>query len=164
MAKAVTGYSRQQIVVHWVIVALVVLMFLALDGVEKAFRAGQETGVYTLTFVAIAHFATGSTILGLTMWRLSLRTGRGVPPPPEGEPEVLAKLSKAAHLAFYGILFLLPVTGGVAWGTRSAQAAEVHGILQTLLLILIAGHVGAVAVHQFVWKTNLLSRMKRPEV
>ena len=163
MARQVTGYSKQQIVLHWVVVGLVALMILGHGGVEAAFEQGQETGVYTLTIPAIMHFVVGSTILGLTMWRLSLRSGRGVPPPPEGEPEVFRKLSHAAHLAFYGILFALPVTGGVAWGTGSGQAAELHEILKTLLLVLIAGHVGAVVVHQRVWKTGLLDRMRRPE-
>lgn len=163
MAKTVAGYSKHQIVVHWVVVVLVAMMILGHGGVEAAFERGQETGTYTLTIPAIGHFVVGSTILLLTMYRLSMRSGRGVPPPPEGEPAIFARLSKAAHLSFYGILLLLPATGGIAWGTQSAQAATVHWYLKTALLILIVGHVAAALIHQFVWKTNLLDRMRRPE-
>ena len=31
-----------------------------------------------------------------------------------------------------------------------------------VLLLLIIAHVGAVAVHQLVWKTGLITRMMRP--
>jgi cytochrome b561 len=36
-------------------------------------------------------------------------------------------------------------------------------VLRAVLLLLIVAHVGAVAVHQFVWKTGLIRRMTRPE-
>ncbi|MBF9056795.1 hypothetical protein HKCCA1065_09330 [Rhodobacterales bacterium HKCCA1065] len=36
-----------------------------------------------------------------------------------------------------------------------------HEVLKSLLMLLVLVHVGAVLVHQFVWKTNIMQRMKR---
>ena len=59
-------------------------------------------------------------------------------------------------------LFALPLTGAVAWATVSETMGEVHEALRGLLLILILAHIGAVVVHQLVWKTGLITRMTRP--
>lgn len=159
-----TGYTKPQIVLHWVTVALVLAQFLFHDGIADAFDKGLEAGAgaMTLTLPAAMHLGGGMIILGLTIYRLFLRTSDGTPPPPEGEPGWAALASKGAHLAFYGLLFLLPVTGAVAWAQRSEAAGNAHEVLRALLFFLILAHVGAVLMHQFVWKTGLIRRMMRP--
>lgn len=162
MAEA-AGYTRAQIRLHWAVLVLLIPQYVLHDGVAGAFDAGIESGSMTLTAPAIGHMALGLVILLLVFWRIALRTEHGVPPPPAGEPGWAKAAAKAVHAAFYGVLILLPVTGGLAWGTASEDVGAVHEALRAGLLALIALHVGAVAVHQFVWKTGLLDRMRRPE-
>jgi cytochrome b561 len=157
------GYSRMQITLHWVVAVLVALQFVLHDGIADAYDTAQETGVYAMSVPVVGHIAGGALILMLACWRLILRNDRGVPPPPEGEPEPFRRASHVAHLAFYALLILLPVTGALAWGGRIAPASDAHEVLKTLLLVLIVAHVGAVALHQLVWKTGLLKRMMRAQ-
>lgn len=161
MAK--TGYSRLQIRLHWTVVGLVTLMFVMHDGIANAFDAGMDSGMLQISPPVIGHFVGGALILFLTMWRFQIRNEQGVPPASDGEPALFARLSKIAHLAFYVILFLLPMTGAVAWGNASAQASFAHEILRAVLFFLIIGHVGAVLIHQIIWKTGVITRMIRPD-
>ena len=155
------SYSRQQILLHWIIVALVALQYLLHEGMSDAFEAVEDGGLPEATALASGHIFGGFVVFALTLWRLQLRLTHGVPPAPEAEPETFRTISKAAHWAFYGLLILLPISGAVAWFRASEAAGEVHEVLRALLLALIAAHVGAVLVHQFVWKTNLGARMVR---
>ena len=159
---AVKGYSRAQIRLHWAVMILVVLQFLLHDGIANAFDEGLEAGTLTISAPVIGHFVGGLLITFLVIWRFMLRQERGVPPPPEGEPAVFSMAGRAAHAGFYVILLLLPATGAIAWGSASAGASLAHEILRAALFFLILAHIGAVAVHQFVWKTGLLQRMITP--
>lgn len=156
------GYTKMQVRLHWLTVALVALQFLLHEGMSDAYDRATETGVYALSAPVIGHAAGGALILLLTLWRLMLRNEHGAPPPPAGEPALFAALSVWAHRGFYALLIVLPITGAAAWGGQSELAGEAHEVLKTLLLILILAHVGAVVVHQFVWKTGLFDRMRVP--
>jgi cytochrome b561 len=158
-----TGYSRTQIALHWVVVVLVALQFLLNDGISNAYDLAEETGVYAISALVVAHIVGGGLILLLTCWRLILRNDRGTPPSLEGEPELFGRLSRIAHLAIYGLLVLVPITGALAWGGQMAPAAEAHEVLTTLLLLLVLAHVAAAAVHQLVWKTGLMARMMKAQ-
>ena len=157
-----TGYTRAQITLHWVTVILVALQYLFHEGISDAFEAGLEAGRLSLTAPAALHIATGSAILVIAIWRLAIRSGRGAVLAPEAEPAWAAALSVWAHRGFYVLLILLPVTGGLAWGLASAAMGEAHEVLRGLMILLILAHVGAVVVHQLVWRTGVLARMTRP--
>jgi len=157
------GYSRAQITLHWVVMALVALQYLLHEGIADAYEIAEETGQYALSAPVIGHIIGGALILLLACWRLILRHDRGTPPPPEGEPEAFRKIGHLAHLALYALLIALPVTGALAWGGRIEAAGEAHEVLKTLLLVLILAHLGAVGMHQLVWKTGILRRMMRAE-
>ncbi|NKX43405.1 cytochrome b [Roseicyclus persicicus] len=159
--KNPSGYSQLQITLHWVVVVLVALQFLLHDGISDAYDIARDTGIYALSAPVLGHIAGGALILLLACWRLILRNDRGVPPPPAGEPALFRRLSHVAHLALYGLLILLPVTGALAWGGQMAPAGLAHEVLKTLLMLLVLAHIGAVAVHQLVWKTGLMKRMMK---
>lgn len=157
-----TGYSRLQIRLHWATAILVALQFVFHEGISTAYDRAVETGVYAPSFAVMAHSLPGVVILILTIWRFSLRRSHGAPLPREGEPAIFKKLSHLAHMGFYGLLVLLPLSGMAAWGGQIEAAGEVHEILKTLMLLLIIAHIIAALIHQFVWKTNLMDRMRRP--
>ena len=159
----VQGYTRLQIRLHWAVVILVALQMIFHEGMSTAFSAGMKAGDLTFSTPVILHFIGGSAITGLVLWRLMLRQERGVPAAPEGEPDLFKKLSKIGHWGFYIVLIGFPLTGALAWGSANAGAANIHEILKKVLIGLIAVHVGAVILHQFVWKTNLIDRMKTPD-
>lgn len=157
------GYSRQQIILHWVVALLVVLQFVLHEGIADAYDVAEDTGVYAMSAPVIGHIIGGALILLLACWRLILRNDRGTPPAPAGEPEVFRKAGHAAHLALYGLLIALPVTGALAWGGQMEAAGEAHEVLKTLLMLLVLAHIGAVVLHQLVWKTGILKRMMRAQ-
>lgn len=156
------GYTRTQILLHWATVGLVALQYLLHDGVSSAYDRALETGDYVLSAPVALHAGGGMAILILAVVRLLLRKEQGVPAAPAGEPPLFQAASKAAHLGFYALLFLLPISGAIAWGGRAEGAGSAHEALKTLLLVLIVAHVGAVVIHQVVWKTGLMRRMMTP--
>jgi cytochrome b561 len=158
-----TGYTRSQIALHWGVAVLVALQYLLHNGMSDAYDMAEETGLYAMSVPVIAHIVGGGLILILTCWRLILRNERGAPPPPAGEPDAFRKVSHVAHLALYAVLILLPVSGALAWGGQMAAAGEAHDLLKTLLMLLIIAHIGAVALHQLVWKTRLMARMMKAQ-
>lgn len=159
---SVTGYSRAQIRLHWAVVVLLVLQYVLSGWIADAFEQGVQAGTMRLTPGAIVHMVGGALILLLAFWRLALRQELGAPPPPEADPPWQKALARGTHLTLYALLILLPVTGGVAWGTASAGAAVVHGLLKTLLLLVIALHVVGALYGQFVQRSGVLARMMRP--
>jgi cytochrome b561 len=156
------GYTGLQIVLHWVTVGLVVLQYLLHDGVVAAFDRGLESGTMAFTGAAVGHMAGGALILGIAIWRLLLRSEFPPPPPPAGEPAWATWLAPLVHLVFYLLLVALPFTGALAWGLASEFMGDLHEALRAALLFLIVAHVGAVILHQAVWKTGLIARMTRP--
>ena len=157
-----SGYTALQIGLHWVTAGLVALQYLLHEGVATAFDEGLETGAMGFTSGAVLHMALGALILGLASWRLILRSERPSPPPPEGEPAWAAWLSPLVHRIFYALLLALPITGALAWGMASEFMGDIHEALRAALLFLIVAHVGAVILHQALWKTGVLTRMTRP--
>lgn len=158
-----TGYSRVQIRLHWIVAVLVALQFLLHDGVEDAYERARDTGQYILSLPAIAHFASGMIIFLLVVWRILIKKDRGTPAAPAGEPEIFARLSTLAHLAMYVLLLAMPFSGVMAWGGQMQIAGWGHELASKLLFALVVLHIGAALVHQFVWRTGLLTRMMRPE-
>jgi cytochrome b561 len=161
MSKRVApqGYSLAQIVLHWTITALVVFQLTVNEGVQDAFKDRAEGGQPEGDLAAALHIAVGLAILGLTIVRLAIRVRRGAPEAHRSNPPLVNFIGHAAHVALYGFLIGMPVTGAIAWFTGLELSAEVHEIGRLVLLPLIAAHVlGALAEH-FVFKTNSLVRM-----
>jgi cytochrome b561 len=159
LAKS-TAFSPTQKALHWTVVVLLILQEFVFDsGMGKYFHAHADgkPGAYTTT--SVIHILIGCTVLLLAAWRLGLRATHGTPPAPEGKPMIFAMLSELAHIALYLLLFIIPLTGLIAWVFKYDPLTDVHSLLTNLLLVLVGIHVAAVAVHQFFWKTKLISRM-----
>ncbi len=157
-----TGYSRSQILLHWAVAALIAAQFLFSEGIEDAWRSLRQGVEPVFDPMILAHVAGGVLIGVFVVWRLVLRFTRGAPPPPEQEAPLLKLAAHAMHWTLYALMLGLVATGGAAWFGGVGAATGLHGALAPMLMILSLLHVAAALFHQFVLKTNLLARMKRP--
>lgn len=158
-----TGYSRTQILLHWIIAALMGAQFLFSDFIGEAWD-NIERGIENAPTVLVAsHIFGGIAILVLGLLRLTVRMKRGAPLPPEEEHPTLKKLAHLTHLALYALMIVLPISGLMAWFGGVDLAAEGHEVLTSLLMILVGAHIAGALYHQFILKNGLMMRMKSPE-
>ncbi len=157
------AYSRTQVALHWVIVALVAAQYLLHGGIEAAW-AGRLDGSLPNEPFPNPHAIVGIIILGLTIWRVAMRLRVGVPVLPVEEPQVLKLIAKVTHLAFYVLLIAMPISGALAWVIGLEAPAEAHEVAAKLMLALIALHIIGALVQQFVLKTTVMERMSPKRV
>ncbi|NBZ88218.1 cytochrome b [Stagnihabitans tardus] len=158
----VQGYSRLQIILHWVVGVLILYQLLMGEDMKPLWDELQRNGSYTMTLGGLLHILFGVLILALVLWRLVLRLTRGVPDAPDSTP-AMETAAKIGHLAIYALMIGLPVTGLLAFFAGIDILAELHeGPLKALLWVLILGHVVMALYHQFVLKDGLLDRMRTP--
>ncbi len=158
------SYSVSQRVLHWAMFLLIGFNLIFSDGMEHWNRLVRRGETVTPDDVAAAniHAYVGIAILCLAVLRLVLRLTQGAPDAPAEEPAIFRLASKLAHGAFYLLFFLMPLSGIAAYYFGVPQAGFLHGgPMKVLFWVLIVGHVAAVAVHQFYWKTPVLSRMTK---
>jgi len=155
-----SSYSRTQIMLHWGIAILILVQMVSKFAIGPAWDAiekGQEiTGI-----TPILHVIPGISVLLLVIVRLILRFRHGVPEAVEGGSPLQEKAAKAAHIALYVLLLLIPVSGLAAWFGGVLQAADAHGLFFKALLALILLHALAAIYHQHVLKDGLMTRMMK---
>lgn len=122
--------------------------------------------------------AVGMAIGVLLILRLVTRLRNTHPPHAETGNDLLDRLGRWTHWAFYLLiagmvlsglatalgLGLFPIVYGGAADTLPAELATfaprvAHGIVSKLLAALIALHIAAALYHQFILKDGLLRRM-----
>jgi len=147
----ITGYTRLQILLHWLIVALVLVEYGSSDGLEH--NAGTVGGL------ALAHVWTGVVILALMALRLIVRLIQGAPEPPASEREILRKIAVWTQWAFYALLILIPLGGVLDWYGGIKAGLLLHDIGEGIFFILVWVHVAAAFAHQFIFRTDVVRRM-----
>ena len=159
---APTRYSRLQIALHWLAFALIAQQYVFHDAISTAWDRvtdGLEAGFDPLV---LAHVAGGALVMIFALWRLMLRTRRGVPPAIEAS-KVQAVLAKLTHVGLYALMILMPLSGSVAWFGGVEAAAQGHNVLKIVLLALVALHVVGALYHQFILRDGTLARMRRAQ-
>ena len=160
MAKP-KGYSLIQIILHWVIAALVIFQLLVNEDMQHAFADRLDGEAMDGLGGALLHVSVGITILVLATIRLGIRVIRGAPAPYQDTPAILNWLGHATHVLLYGFLFFMPLTGAIAWFFGVEFSAALHEIGRLVLVPAIGFHViGALAEH-FVFRNDTLRRMLR---
>ena len=160
--SAPAGYSRLQIVLHWLVFVLLAQQYIFHDAMSAAWgrvTEGLEVGFDPLV---LAHVAGGAVVMVFAIWRLTLRARRGVPPTIE-TGRVQGLLAKLTHVGLYALMILMPVSGAVAWFGGAEAAAQGHNVLKILLLALVALHVVGALYHQVVLRDDTLARMRRAQ-
>lgn len=166
-SEAPSRYHPLLVTFHW-LVALLVFAALA----AGFFLKGLPNEPAKLAPLGI-HMTIGRLILFLMIARLVTRFVTRKPAPADTGNPLLNKAAGLVHALLYIAVIAMAVAGlGTAAQAGLNQpgaslpedffafpARYGHGYLAIFLLVLIAGHVGAWAFHQFIKKDNLFSRM-----
>lgn len=176
-SSAAARYSRGAIVLHWLIAVLIVLNFVVAWTAEEMSKADEAA-------MMANHKAIGITVLVLTVLRVIWRVAKKPPPLVETLKSWEAALSRVVHGVLYFLMLALPLSGwamssafskgkGVSlFGLFDAPALPVgydkptigmyhdmHEIFATLMLVLVALHVGGALKHHFIDKDGTMRRM-----
>lgn len=176
-------YSRVAIALHWAMA----LGIAALAGMGLV-MTHLKLNPMTLFKLYQLHKSIGITILLLTLVRLVWQFFNAPPALPPDMPRVERAGASAVHLALYGFLFALPLTG---WAVVSASPLNIPTVLFGLvpwpdlpvlssladkrhaeallklvhaygayaLLLVAAAHAAAALRHHFILKDRVLLRM-----
>ena len=162
MSAARQGYSGLQILLHWLIAALVLFQLIfgeSMAEVKDALEQGLVPDPAEQT-MADAHYWVGIAILVLVALRLIVRVTQGAPAPIGAGPQIL--IAKVIHAIFYLLLVAVPVTGLLAVYVNE-EIGEVHEIGKPLFIAFIVLHALGALFHHFKLKDETLRRMFVPK-
>jgi cytochrome b561 len=165
-ANTRTGYSSAQIALHWLIAVLLVFnAFFSGDGMKDAWRSySQSSDVSGFSgLVPQLHLWVGIAILAFAIWRIFLRSTRGVPEAPAEESAVLRLAAHGTHILLYVLMLAMPLTGIAIYYLGIGALGDVHELLRLPLIALVLLHVAGALYQRFILKTNVLTRMMKPE-
>ena len=155
MSDQLRWYSKTQIVLHWITVALVIAQYVLHDSIVNAWELIQSGKSVSFDPLVLSHVAGGIFIAVIVLIRLRLRSINTH----ETKDLLGNRLSNIAHKLLYAILLMMVLSGGVAWFFDIEAAANAHNLFKVLLLITVLGHVLAALYHHFILKDGLLNRM-----
>src|SRR5277367_1074336 len=168
-------YSAVAKTFHWIIAALIVIQFVLAYAADDL-----PIGVHKLALLA-RHKSFGMTVLMLAILRGLWRLRNPPPALPPGMTPVERLLARATHIAFYVLLFAMPLTGwlmssaknySVSWFGlftwpnligKNERAFELlrttHDSLAVMLFVIAIVHILAALKHHFWNKDDVLLRM-----
>jgi cytochrome b561 len=161
---------------HWLTAALI-LTALPI-GLYCSFL---EPGTPVRRALLDIHKSLGLTVIWIIAFRILYRLIISAPPYAQPLGRLVHGAARVAHLALYGIIIFMPVTGYIysaaggyslpwfglfQWPRLLAHNKDLaefgetlHGYGAYALYALVAAHLGAVAWHRFVKKDKVLDRM-----
>jgi cytochrome b561 len=166
-------YHPVLVALHWIVALLIFFML----GVGKLVLLMMPNTAEKITPL-IAHVTIGISILVLLVIRFIVRLSTKKPAPADAGNPILNKIGVITHYLLYLAAFGMTLSGlGMAqasnlfqilFGNAGLSLPEDfwvyppragHGITATVLILLIALHVGAAMYHQFIRRDHLLARM-----
>ena len=127
------------------------------------------------------HKWAGVTAFLLVLVRLGWRVTHIPPALPESMPKLMQLAAHAGHLALYGLMLAIPLSGWLMSSAKGFQTVwfgvlpipdlldknkelgdllkTVHQSLNILFIVTLAGHIGAALKHHFIDKDDILTRM-----
>jgi cytochrome b561 len=164
-------YQPVLVALHWLL-ALMIISLLCLGFLVLADMPNTDPKKLD---ILVWHMSGGMFVLVLMILRLIIRLWSARPPTATTGSRWLDRLAPLVHFSLYAIVFLMVASGwATGWFIRDVfqpngaplpddfdalPTFQVHSILATVLVVLIAGHVVAGLYHQFVLKDGLFRRM-----
>lgn len=168
-------YTATAKALHW-LMALMLFAMLALGFYMQGLPLSPEKlQLYSW------HKWAGVTIFLLVLFRLVWRFTHRPPALPASMPKLMQLAAHAGHLALYGLMLAIPLSGWLMSSAKGFQTVwfgilplpdllakdkalgdllqTVHVSLNLLLLVVVAGHVGAALKHHFIDRDDILTRM-----
>lgn len=155
-------YTRLQVILHWVVVALVAAQYATSGSIGRTHHAdahGHEPAALDLILHALHNWG-GLAVGALMLVRLALRwmLGPSLVGIPRGTWQ--ARLAAWTHATFYAVLVAQAATGAVAsylfW-----PASTLHVVLAWALIGIVALHVAGALWHLVVERDAGLPRVLR---
>lgn len=151
-------YSRLQILLHWLIAALIIANYLISEGMPEIFD-GMMEGKAVTGFTPTFHVWAGVAVLVLVLIRLVVRMVSGA-----SHTNAVTLADQAAvwgHRALYLLMIAVPALGAITWFGMIDATADLHVITMNVMMILALGHAAVAIFHQLVLKDGLLMKMVR---
>ncbi len=127
-------YTRTAVVLHWLLAALIVLnLMLGLSA--------DWLGDAWVRPVIDTHKSIGITALGLVVLRLLWRLAHSPPPFPRNYRRWETQTATAAHVVFYALMIVLPLSGWMhdsAWKDAASHPFQLFGLVPWFRLDVIA--------------------------
>ena len=155
------GFSKYQVIVHWLIASFVLFQIATGSTMSNDFLALIEgrISIEEVDKNSWYHLFFGLTIFLLMVIRFILRIILGVPKPTKQSSTITIILAKIIHWLFYLILFVVPISGFVAWNTSNLLIGNLHTASVNALYVLVLIHLVAIVYHQIFLEDNLIDRM-----
>lgn len=163
MTASRTGYSRLQISLHWLIMAMVAVQVIIGENMTEMVDAIEEGNPVSagVALWGTVHYWLGLAILAAMLTRLVVRVTRGAPGH-AGSAGWQTLAAAILHWVFYAVLIAVPLSGLAAY-YGIADLGDLHGLSKPLLVVLVGIHVLAAVYNQYIRKDGTLTRMLRPE-
>ncbi len=169
-----TRYHPLLVALHWLI-ALMVIVALVFGSLRLTAIPNDDP---EKLFALRAHMSIGIMVLLLMLVRLATRSFSEKPPHASTGNALTDRLGVLTHWLFYLLIFAMAGSGiamasmaglpAIVFGGSGTPLPEdfsiyppriAHGIIATLIGLLLLLHVAAALYHQFVLKDGLFSRM-----
>ncbi|MDJ0825379.1 MAG: cytochrome b/b6 domain-containing protein [Rhodobacter sp.] len=169
-----TRYHPFLVALHWLI-ALMIILALIFGSTQLAGMPNDDPAKIA---GLRAHMSLGIAVLVLMLIRLATRLFTAKPPHASTGNALLDRAGVATHWLFYILVIAMAGSGlatarmaglpEIVFGGSGAPLPEdfriyppriAHGIIATLLGLLLLLHVAAALYHQFVRKDGLFARM-----
>lgn len=159
-------YTSAQRKLHWWVVVLLVVQWLASQGMVAAMQlqAEQQAPGAGVFFLSSLHLFSGLTVFCLVVVRIGLRwmpESRARRQASAVTPRWAGHVATLIQALLYGVLLLMPLSGALAYFLSSELAIAAHGYLSRGLLALVLLHVLGALFHRLIRKDGIWERMVR---
>ena len=170
-----THYTRTAKALHWLMAVLLIGLLVLGFYMHDLPLSPEKLQLYSW------HKWAGVSAFLLVLVRLAWRVTHQPPALPASMPKLMQLAAHAGHLALYGLMLAIPLSGWLMSSAKGFQTVwfgvlpipdligkdkelgqllqTIHMSLNLLFVVTLIGHVGAALKHHFIDKDDILTRM-----
>lgn len=171
-----TTYTPVTKGLHWLMAVLIIGLLVLGIYMHELPLSPEKLQLYSW------HKWAGVTVFLLVWLRLAWRLTHRPPALPEAMSPLMRLAAHVGHATLYGLMVVIPLSGWLMSSAKGVQTVwfgvlpipdllardkalgdllkQVHEVLNWLLMLTLAGHIGAALWHHFVLKDDTLRRMR----